>query len=88
MSQSAKATVRLKFSSQRQLTTMLDALKPETGAPATRRATVQLETEGLFLVLTVKADDTVALRSTLNAYLRWINSDVKVMELLEQTTAS
>ncbi len=36
----AKATVRLKFNSEKQLTTLLDALTPEANAPATRRANV------------------------------------------------
>ncbi len=78
----AKATVHLKFNSEKQLTTLLDALAPETSAPATRRANVKLEKDGLILLLTVEADDTVALRSTLNAYLRWINSTVNVIDVV------
>jgi tRNA threonylcarbamoyladenosine modification (KEOPS) complex Pcc1 subunit len=78
-----KATVRLKFSSQKQASTLLEALTPETNAPVTRRANVKLEKDGLFLKLTVEADDTVALRATLNAYLRWINSTVNVINAIE-----
>jgi tRNA threonylcarbamoyladenosine modification (KEOPS) complex Pcc1 subunit len=81
----AKASVHLKFNSEKQLTTLLDALMPEACVPATRRANVKLEKDGLFLLLTVEADDTVALRSTLNAYLRWINSTVNVMDVVERT---
>ena len=81
----AKATVRLKFSSEKQLTTLLDALMPEANAPVTRRANIKLEKDGLFLLLTVEADDTVALRSTLNAYLRWINSTVNIIDVIEHT---
>ncbi len=81
----AKASVRLKFNSEKQLTTLLDALIPETNAPAMRRANVKLEKDGLFLLLIAEADDTVALRSTLNAYLRWINSTVNVINLVERT---
>jgi tRNA threonylcarbamoyladenosine modification (KEOPS) complex Pcc1 subunit len=80
----AKATVRLKLASDKQLTTLLNALTPEANAPVTRRATVKLEKDGSFLVLTVEAEDTVALRSTLNAYLRWIGSTVNIMSLVEQ----
>lgn len=80
----AKATVRLKFSSDKQLTTLLNALMPEANAPVTRRANVKLEKDGLFLLLTVESEDTVALRSTLNAYLRWIGSAVNIIELIEQ----
>jgi tRNA threonylcarbamoyladenosine modification (KEOPS) complex Pcc1 subunit len=81
----AKASVHLKFVSQKQLSTLLEALTPETNAQVTRRASVILEEEGLFLVLTVEADDTVALRATLNAYLRWINSMMNVMYVVEDT---
>ena len=83
METKAKAAVRLKLDSQKQLTTLLCALKTEVNAPVTRRANVKVEKDGLFLVLTVEAEDTVALRATLNAYLRWIGSTIKVMELFE-----
>jgi tRNA threonylcarbamoyladenosine modification (KEOPS) complex Pcc1 subunit len=81
----AKAFVRLKFASQKQLSTLLEALTPETNTQVTRRANIKLEKDGLFLVLTVEADDTVALRATLNAYLRWINSTINVMHMVEDT---
>ena len=83
MAISAKATVRLKFSSEKQLTTILNALKPEANAPVTRRSSVKLEKDDLFLLVTVEAEDTVSLRSTLNAYLRWINSVINVIDLVE-----
>jgi tRNA threonylcarbamoyladenosine modification (KEOPS) complex Pcc1 subunit len=84
MATNAKATIHLKFPSDKQLTTLLKALTPEANAPATRRAKVKLKKDGLFLTLTVEADDTVALRSTLNAYLRWIASIVNVISLVAQ----
>jgi tRNA threonylcarbamoyladenosine modification (KEOPS) complex Pcc1 subunit len=80
-----KAFVRIKFDSQKQLFTLLEALTPETKAQVTKRANVTIESEGLFLVLTVEANDTVALRATLNAYLRWINSMINVMQMVEDT---
>jgi len=83
MATKAKATVRLKFASDKQLATLLDALTPEANAPAIRRANVKLEKDGSFLVLTVEGEDTVALRSTLNAYLRWVSSTVDVISLVE-----
>ncbi len=82
----AKAVVSLRFSSEKQLTTLLNALKPETKALSTRRANVKLDIDGLFLLLTIDAEDTVALRSTLNAYLRWINSTINVIAIVEQAT--
>jgi tRNA threonylcarbamoyladenosine modification (KEOPS) complex Pcc1 subunit len=85
MATRAKATVRLKFQSEKQLTTLLDALSPEAKATVTRRASTNLEKDGLFLVLSVDAEDTVALRSMLNAYLRWIGSTVNVISLVERS---
>jgi tRNA threonylcarbamoyladenosine modification (KEOPS) complex Pcc1 subunit len=82
----AKAVVRLKFSSDKQLKTLLDALKPETKTLSTRRANVKLDIDGHFLLLTIDAEDTVALRSTLNAYLRWINSTINVIATVEHST--
>jgi tRNA threonylcarbamoyladenosine modification (KEOPS) complex Pcc1 subunit len=82
----AKAVVRLKFSSDKQLKTLLDALKPETKTLSTRRANVKLDIDGHFLLLTIDAEDTVALRSTLNAYLRWINSTINVIATVEHAT--
>jgi len=82
----AKASVRLRFSSEKQLTTLLDALAPEANAPVSRRTRAVLEKEGKFLVLKVEADDTVALRAALNAYLRWIGSTVKVLEVIEHAS--
>ncbi len=84
MSTTAKANVRLKFTSQKQLSTILSALTPEANAPPTKRAKIKLEKDGLFLVLTVEAEDTVALRASLNAYLRWINSTINVMHVVEE----
>ena len=85
MTSKAAAKVRLKFQSEKQVETLLSALNPEVEATATRRAKIQLEKDGLFLVLNVDAEDAVALRSTLNAYLRWINSTVGVVSLIEKT---
>jgi KEOPS complex subunit Pcc1 len=78
-----KANVRLKFQSERQMVSLFNALIPEAEAPITRRAKVRLKPDGQFLMLSVDADDTVALRSTLNAYLRWINATVNVLEMVD-----
>ena len=79
----AKTTVRLRLSSEKQLATLLNALAPETNRPVTSRARTVLEREENFLVLKVEAKDTVALRAALNAYLRWIGSAVKVLQVIE-----
>ena len=81
-----RATVRLQFSSEKHLTTLIEALAPEANAPVTRRAKAILEKEGNFLLLKVEAVDTVALRATLNAYLRWIGSMKNVVATLERAS--
>jgi KEOPS complex subunit Pcc1 len=83
MSKSAKATIRLKFSNQKQIDTLLAALAPEAKAPPTHRSTVKLEKDGCCLALVVKAEDTVALRATLNAYLSWLNSTLNVINVID-----
>jgi len=79
----AKATVRLKFPSGKQLETVLNSLEPETKTPNVMRSCAHLERNGSFLILTVEAQDTVALRAALNAYLRWINSMMNVFKIIE-----
>jgi tRNA threonylcarbamoyladenosine modification (KEOPS) complex Pcc1 subunit len=82
----AKAAIRLRLVSEKHLTTLLYALAPEANRPVTTRAKAVLEREGDFLVLKVEAKDTVALRAALNAYLRWIGSAVKVLEVVEHAS--
>lgn len=81
----AKATIRLRLSSEKQLTSLLHALAPEANRPVNMRAKVVLEGEGDFVVLKIESRDTIALRAALNAYLRWIGSTVKVLEVIEGT---
>jgi len=83
MSLGAKSTIRLNFTSEKQLSTLLSALTPETHTMETKRANVELKADGCCLVLIVKAEDTIALRATLNTYLRWIQSTANVIEVVE-----
>ena len=78
----ATAIVRQKFPSEKRLEIVFKALKPEVDKPATMRSRAKLEKDDNFLVLKVEARDTVALRAALNAYLRWINSMMNVLEVL------
>jgi tRNA threonylcarbamoyladenosine modification (KEOPS) complex Pcc1 subunit len=84
MSTCAKASINLKFADAKQLSAAVAALKPEVNSPVTHRAKVDLQVKENVLVLMVDADDTVALRATVNAYLRWIASTVNVIELVER----
>jgi tRNA threonylcarbamoyladenosine modification (KEOPS) complex Pcc1 subunit len=83
MSLEAQATIRLALS-EKQVDTLMSALSPEAKAPPTHRSTVKLEKDGCNLTLTVQAEDTVALRATLNAYLHWINSTLNVIEAIKK----
>ncbi len=80
----AGAVVRLPFSSERQLAALVAALQPEVQRQIGVRSQASLAVDGLTLVLCVDAEDTVALRAALNAYLRWVNSTLNVLEALEK----
>jgi len=82
----AKAAVCLPFQSEKQLKAIVNALTPEVNRQIGIRSKVTVKTDAQFLVLTIEADDTVALRAALNAYLRWINSTINVLEKLENTS--
>jgi tRNA threonylcarbamoyladenosine modification (KEOPS) complex Pcc1 subunit len=84
MSTQVTATIRLNFESEKQLTSLLSALTPETEASPTHRSTVQLQKDGTTLTLVVEAEDTVALRATLNAYMHWIQSILNVLETVKK----
>ena len=86
MKMKAKAAIRMRLSSEKQLNTLLDALAPEAEKPVGTRAKAALERDGSFLVLKVEAKDTVALRAALNAYLRWIGSAMNVLEVVDHAS--
>ncbi|HJX02822.1 MAG TPA: KEOPS complex subunit Pcc1 [Candidatus Bathyarchaeia archaeon] len=79
----AKALVRVKFPSKKHLDIVFKALQPEVKKPTTLRSRETLERDGDFLILKVEANDTVALRAALNAYLRWINSVINVLTVVD-----
>jgi len=79
----AKAIVRLCFSSEKQLAALVDALGPEVKRQVGVRSKVSLVQDSEFLVLVVEAEDTVALRAALNAYLRWLSSMVNVLDVVD-----
>lgn len=80
----AKAVVRLKFSSEKQLHVVIQALKPEIDSSSTSRSQVCMTTEGQNLVLDFKANDTSALRAAMNSYLRLIGVAMKLQKLTEK----
>lgn len=78
----ATAVVHLPFTSKNQLTALISALLPEVESQITARSKVVLSTNAQCMVLTIEAEDIVALRAALNAYLRWINSTLNVLGAL------
>lgn len=80
----ARAAVRLKFPSEKQLETILRSLEPEVKSPTSTRSQAGLAKKRDCLILKIEAKDTVALRAALNAYLRWINSMLNVFQILER----
>ena len=80
----ANAVLRLKFPSQRHLEIISKALVPEVRDPPSMRSRAFLEKEDTCLILKIESNDTVALRAAVNAYLRWINSMVNVLRVLEK----
>ncbi|MCL2642179.1 MAG: hypothetical protein FWD52_01485 [Candidatus Bathyarchaeota archaeon] len=84
MAINAKVSVSIKFNNPKQLAATITALKPEVNSPVTHRANVNLQMHKCFLILTVDAEDTVALRAAVNAYLRWIASTTNVVEVVDR----
>lgn len=80
----AQAIIRLNFSSEKQLKVVLEALKPETISPPTRRSTVQMKGEGNSLTLNFKASDTSALRAAMNSYLRQTSLVVDILKSITE----
>ena len=65
------ATIAITFPTRKLARTLLAALTPETRKPTTTRSKVTIRGTGNTLIIRIEAQDTTALRSTLNAYLRW-----------------
>ncbi|HTY75038.1 MAG TPA: KEOPS complex subunit Pcc1 [Candidatus Nanoarchaeia archaeon] len=75
------ATVRISLKSEKQVTAVLKALTPELTRQIGVRSKTTLNAKGVTLILNFEANDTVALRAAVNAYLRWINSVMNVLDV-------
>jgi KEOPS complex subunit Pcc1 len=80
----AQATVRLFFSSEKQLQVILQALKPEIETSSTYRSKVIMTAKGQGLVLDFIARDTSALRASINSYLRLIGVAMDIQKFTNQ----
>ena len=77
----AQAIVHLNFSSKKQLSVVLNALKPEIETSSTKRSKVEIFPRNQKLVLDFRAKDTSALRAAMNSYLRLINVVMNLQNL-------
>lgn len=66
------ATVRVNLPSEEAVRIIHEALEPETKVSSTNRSRVKLDREGNVLTLFFEADDTTALRASVNSYLSWL----------------
>ncbi len=82
----ANAIVKLPFESEKFLLAIVNALSPEAHQQKGARSKATVVIQGRNLLLDVESEDTVALRTSLNAYLRWINSAISVLETAKQQT--
>lgn len=63
---------------------VLRSLEPELETPVTERSRIEVKAEGSFLHLTIKADDIISMRSSLNTWLRLIQVAYEVASLQEE----
>jgi tRNA threonylcarbamoyladenosine modification (KEOPS) complex Pcc1 subunit len=67
---------------ERSLRVVLQALGPEVRVRVTPRSRVSLAERDGAILLVVRAKDTVALRASVNSYLRWIGAVLRVLRVL------
>jgi tRNA threonylcarbamoyladenosine modification (KEOPS) complex Pcc1 subunit len=77
------ASLRIEFPTEREAQIFCEALRPETGSPATPRSRVKIERKGASLMLHFEASDTTALRAALNSYLSWLHLLKSVCDTLD-----
>ena len=81
----ASARVVVPVCETRFLHVILQALEPEVRAHVTPRSRVSLTENDGAVVLLVRANDTVALRASINAYLRWIRTVLGVLQVVRNS---
>ena len=72
MVRKAIATIKLRFLSQKEINIIQKSLRPEVESSPTRRSEVHITSEGRTLTLIFEAEDTTALRASINSYLNWL----------------
>ena len=80
--ESVKATVSIQLDKSL-LSSIEQALKPETETPSSDRSNTVVEVKDDQLVITTAASDSSALRASINSYLRWVEGIQGIMDGLE-----
>lgn len=83
----ANASVRINLLSPEFLPSLLRALIPEINK-VSNRTKVKIGIDQSMIILNVEAKDTIALRASLNTYLRWISSAIEVLEVIKKRKLS
>jgi KEOPS complex subunit Pcc1 len=80
---SVEAKIELNFKSKKYLSSLWEALKPETLSNPTYRSKIRISTLNDTLMLKIDSKDIVALRATINSYLRFILSCYKTLDAIK-----
>ena len=80
----AESDVTIEFDDERQITAILEALKPELKVFKRNRSRLKMSRDGITLRLKLSARDPVALRASVNLYLRSVLSWRRTAQLLEE----
>ncbi len=86
MSKNASAILKVSVTSTKTSITIQKSLKPETKALFTNRSKVKIKCEEKTITLFFEANNTTALRSSMNLYLNWIKLLQDICGSLEART--
>lgn len=79
------SSIRIKFSSSDIAKIILQALAPETESQMGKRALAVIKRDEDDLLIRLVAKDQIALRATMNSFLRWIDGALSTLELVRNT---
>ena len=82
---SVVTSVRIRFYSEDIAKIIWQSLNPEIMTQLGRRARVDIEQDRDDLVLKIIAEDQIALRATMNSFLRWIDGALSTLELVRKS---
>ena len=59
-----------------------ESLSPEVDHPSSKRSNVKVSINEGLVILTIEASDVVAMRATINSYLRWVKTILDVVDTI------